>query len=83
MERGVGAGIDGREGLIEPHLGAENEEEDLQNEGKYLQELVTILLVIIVGLFELDFKLLQTHLKSGLKSNICFQYFTGRIFAPN
>lgn len=54
MERGVGVGIDGREGLIEPHLYAENEEENLQNELKYLQESVTILLVIIVRLLELD-----------------------------
>lgn len=79
----MGAGNDGREGLIELHLGAENEEENLQNEGKYLQESVTTLLVIIVRLFGLDFKLLETHLKSGLKSNLCFRYFTGRVIALN
>lgn len=42
---------EGPEGMIELHLGAGNEEENLQNEGKYLQESVTTLLVLIVSLF--------------------------------
>lgn len=73
MERGVN---EGREGLIELHLGAGNEDENLQNEGKYLQESVTTLLVIIVSVFRLYFKLCD------LKSNLCFRYFTV-VFASN
>lgn len=71
----MGESNEGREGLIELHLDVGNEEENLQNEGKYLQESVTTLLVIIVSLFRFYFKLFD------LKSNLCFRYFT--VFASN